>query len=109
MFNHARGKHAGKAAPTHARKAGPKHARERVRKPVGSSRAAGRLLAVAAGVAWAVLGGPVSASPVHVSAEGDRVVAVASRYAGDPYLWSATSPAGFDCSGYVQYLFRIAD
>jgi len=46
------------------------------------------------------------ADPARASSQGDAVVAVASHYADDPYLCVGTTPAGFDCSGYVQYVFR---
>lgn len=37
-----------------------------------------------------------------------RIIQNAMQYMGVPYLFGGTTPAAFDCSGYVQYVFRNA-
>ena len=34
-----------------------------------------------------------------------EVVAFARRFLGTPYRWAGSSPAGFDCSGFVMYVY----
>lgn len=36
------------------------------------------------------------------------LVNIAFKYLGTPYIWGGTSPSGFDCSGFVQYVYREA-
>lgn len=37
--------------------------------------------------------------------KGADVVQTAAKYRGVPYAFGGTAPKGFDCSGYVQYVF----
>lgn len=40
------------------------------------------------------------------SEAGGSIMEVAARYEGTPYVYGGSSPSGFDCSGYVQYVFK---
>ncbi len=55
---------------------------------------------------------PVESTPVANpsnltnSETANKVIATAKQYLGVPYVWGGTSPSGFDCSGFVQYVYR---
>ncbi|MCL6518030.1 C40 family peptidase [Alicyclobacillus sp.] len=38
-------------------------------------------------------------------ADASAIIRYAERFIGTPYVWGGTSPGGFDCSGYTQYVF----
>jgi protein p60 len=38
----------------------------------------------------------------------DQIIEFASNKLGSPYVWGATGPNSFDCSGFVGYVFRKA-
>lgn len=40
------------------------------------------------------------------SVSSNAIVNKAYQYLGVPYVWGGTSPSGFDCSGFIQYVFR---
>ncbi|MFV8826369.1 peptidoglycan-binding protein [Alkalihalobacterium sp. APHAB7] len=44
----------------------------------------------------------------HVSQDFQvmNVIADAAGLVGTPYVWGGTTPKGFDCSGFVQYVFK---
>lgn len=38
-----------------------------------------------------------------------HVIQLAKSYIGAPYVWGGTSPKGFDCSGFIQFIFEQLD
>ena len=47
-------------------------------------------------------------SSVQASSRTAAVVALAKEQVGKPYVWGATGPDKFDCSGLVQYVYQHA-
>ncbi len=45
------------------------------------------------------------ANPIYNKIDGGKVLKVAEQYVGTPYVFGGESPAGFDCSGYVAFVF----
>lgn len=38
----------------------------------------------------------------------DKVINIAKKYIGKPYVWAGNGPNEFDCSGFTQYVYREA-
>ena len=45
---------------------------------------------------------------VKAAATGQDIVNYAKKFQGVPYVSAGTTPSGFDCSGFVQYVYRNA-
>lgn len=46
-----------------------------------------------------------SASSSGNNLKAAAIISTAKKYIGVKYVWGGTTPSGFDCSGYTQYVF----
>ncbi len=47
-------------------------------------------------------------APEQIKTVGDKAVEAAAGKIGSPYVWGASGPNSFDCSGLVQWAFKQA-
>ncbi|HEY5561298.1 MAG TPA: NlpC/P60 family protein [Clostridiaceae bacterium] len=47
----------------------------------------------------------ISVSRGAVTVSSNNVIAYATNFLGTQYVWGGTTPAGFDCSGFTQYVY----
>ncbi len=50
--------------------------------------------------------GEAASAPAVSGGTGEQMVATAKQYLGCPYVWAGNGPYSFDCSGYVNFIYR---
>ena len=82
--------------------------KEEVNEKIETAKSKVSELQAAIDVANAAVASRPNRGNTTVSATGNSIVDYAYQFLGTPYVWAGTSPSGFDCSGFTQYVFRNA-
>lgn len=69
-------------------------------------QAAAAAAAKAAARATSGTSGRTATDPASLKSGDSTVVAVALKYLGVPYKWGGSTPDGFDCSGFTQFVYH---
>jgi cell wall-associated NlpC family hydrolase len=78
-------------------------------KAAAAAKAKAAAAAKAKAAAAAKAGSTTKATAPVVVPQGARasaIISIAMRYRGIAYVYGGTTPRGFDCSGFVQYVFK---
>lgn len=52
--------------------------------------------------------GVTNVSGTPLNADQSKIVSLAQQYVGTPYVWAGADPSGWDCSGFVSWLYKNA-
>ncbi|MDQ1630210.1 MAG: peptidoglycan DL-endopeptidase CwlO [Frankiaceae bacterium] len=75
--------------------------------PTSTPRPTRRLVATRIAALAMAGAATVSLTACHsTGGSNSRAVGIAAAQAGEPYVYGATGPNAFDCSGFTQYVYR---